>query len=276
MDTAIENQPEQRDALKLDHLSWSSIQTYRTCPRKFFYKYVARAPEESVAASLIHGGAIHRAVERAHEARMQGLPMPGVEELLCAYDEGWGDGVGKRATILFAHGEDATTLRELAGRMLLAYREHLASQGDAQTIGIEHAARFRLLSDAPPVEARLDLVELRGTELIVTDLKTSRSRWSEDKAREQLPQLVLYAYAAAPIVRELGAARLVLRFVVVTRGKTPVVQVVEPKATQDDASRAKQLLADCWQTMRSSSAFVWHEGWQCKQCPFRVRCLGSR
>jgi CRISPR/Cas system-associated exonuclease Cas4 (RecB family) len=276
MDTVVENPTEQSGGLKLDHLSWSSIQTYRTCPRKFFYKYVARAPEESVAAALLHGGAIHRAVERAHEARMQGLPMPGVEELLCAYDEGWGDGVHGRKAIQYAKGEDAATLRELAGRMLSAYREHLASEAAAETIGIEHAARFRLLSDAPPVEARLDLVELRGADLVVTDLKTSRSRWTDDKAREQLPQLVFYAYAAAPILRDLGAARLVLRFVVVTKGKAPVVQVVAPKASSDDASRAKQLLADCWQTMRSSSAFVRHEGWQCKQCPFRVRCLGSR
>ena len=276
MDTVVENPTEQSGGLKLDHLSWSSIQTYRTCPRKFFYKYVARAPEESVAAALIHGGAIHRAVERAHEARMQGNAIPNVDSLLDAYDEGWGDGVRGRTAIQYSQGEDAATLRELAGRMLLAYRRHMESEGAAQTIGVEHAVRFRLLSDAPPIEARLDLVELRGTDLIVTDVKTSRSRWSDDKAREQLPQLVFYAFAAVAIMRELGATRLVPRFVVVTKGKTPVVQVVEPKASSEDASRAKQLLADCWQTMRSSSAFVRHEGWQCKQCQFRVRCLGSR
>jgi len=275
MNTTSDGRPAQQEELKLDHLSWSSLQLYRTCPRRFFYKYIAGVPEETVSAALLHGGAIHRAVERAHEARLEGRPIPEVEELLTAYDESWSEGIERGRQVLFANGEDAATLRDLAGRMLSAYRAHLNGEEKAQTIGVEHAVRFRLLSDAPPVETRLDLVELRGTELVVTDIKTSRSRWGDDKARENLPQLILYSFAASGITRELGATRLVPRFVVITKGKSPIVQVVTPKASQADADRAKELLADCWQSIKHAGAFVRREGWQCKQCPFRTRCLGT-
>jgi hypothetical protein len=54
----------------LDHISWSGVTTYCACPRKFYYRYIERAPEEFVPASLAFGGAFHRAVELIHEARL--------------------------------------------------------------------------------------------------------------------------------------------------------------------------------------------------------------
>ena len=64
--------------------------------------------------------------------------------------------------------------------------EHtLASPGTGSQTGccIEESVRFRLLADVPPIEMRMDLLELQDETLIVTDLKTSRSRWNESKAR---------------------------------------------------------------------------------------------
>lgn len=261
--------------LKLDHLSWSSIQTYRTCPRRFFHRYVERAPEESTAASLIFGGAFHKAVERAHEAGMIGESIPEAGDLMQAYDEAWIEGVNRGMKIQCGKGEDAHSLRELAQRMLTAYIEYLKKEPSGNVIGVEHAERVGMVKGAPPIEARLDLVELRGADLIVADLKTSRGRWSEDKTRENLPQLVLYAIALATIRKELNATRIVPRFIVVTKGKAPVVQVIEPAVTQDDVVRARQLVSDAWQSISAGGGFMRREGWQCKQCPYRLRCLGG-
>jgi len=55
-----------------DHLSWSGIQTYSQCPRKFHYRYIVQAPAEFTPASLAFGGAFHRAAERLHQARIEG------------------------------------------------------------------------------------------------------------------------------------------------------------------------------------------------------------
>jgi RecB family exonuclease len=261
--------------LKLDHLSWSSIQTFRTCPRRFFYRYVERAPEESTAASLVFGGAFHKAVESAHEAGMIGESVPEADDLMQAYDDSWAEGVNRGTKILYAKGEDAASLRELARRMLVAYLEYLRKEPPTTVIGVEHAQRVTMVKGAPPIEARLDLVEMRGCDLVVADLKTSRGRWSDDKTRENLPQLVLYAIALAVIRKELDAKRIVPRFIVVTKGKSPVVQVIEPVVTQDDVVRARQLVSDAWQAISAGGGFMRREGWQCKQCPYRMRCLGD-
>mgnify|MGYP000019066450 CR=1 FL=1 len=120
---------------------------------------------------------------------------------------------------------------------------------------------------------RLDLLELDGSDLIVTDLKTSRSKWNDEKVRESLGQLVLYANGLVPLLKELGAKRIVPRFLVVTKAKKPVVQVLEPHATQEDVVRLKEQVADTWSAIKAG-VFVPRESWMCAQCPYKKRCLG--
>src|SRR6185295_17156681 len=113
-----------------------------------------------------------------------------------------------------------------------------------QVISIEHANRFRLLADVPPIESHVDLLELQGTNLVVSDLKSSRSRWNEAKVQESIPQLVLYATGLLPLMRELGANRIVTKFVVVTKAKKPAVQIIQPQASQDDVVRLRQTVSE--------------------------------
>ena len=54
----------------LDHLSWSGLTTYSTCPKKFYFRYIAQVPPEFVPASLAFGGSFHRAVETVQLARI--------------------------------------------------------------------------------------------------------------------------------------------------------------------------------------------------------------
>jgi hypothetical protein len=149
---------------------------------------------------------------------------------------------------------------------------HLSEAGpQGEVIAIEHEAEFRLLPDAPPFKARLDLLEVRDDELVITDFKTSRCSWSEQKVRDNLPQIVIYAHAASQIIRDLGVRRVIPRFVVLTKGASPKVQVLKPQASQSDVDRLKSLTADVWNAVQAG-ACVRREGWQCKGCPFRERC----
>jgi len=109
--------------------------------------------------------------------------------------------------------------------------------------------------------------------LVVSDLKSSRSRWNDAKVQESLGQLVLYATGLLPLMRELGATRIVTKFVVVTKAKKPVVQVLQPQASRDDVVRLKQTITETWSAIQSG-LFVKRESWACAQCPFKGRCLG--
>jgi CRISPR/Cas system-associated exonuclease Cas4 (RecB family) len=262
---------------KLDHLSWSGITTYSACPRRFYYRKIAQVPEEFKVASLAFGGAIHQAVEAIAQARLEGKPIPRVDQLLARYDRAWTE-LTRDGPVLYAKEETGRTLRTTAERILSAYREHVISSAeltaDTRIIAIEQQHRFLVLSDAPPIEMRLDLLELDGPDLIVTDLKTSRSRWNETKIKEALPQLVLYAHGLMGLLRELGAKRIVPRFVVVSKAKTPVIQVIQPQVFQADVDRLKRQVGDVWEGIRKE-VFPQRTGWQCAQCPYKRRCLGA-
>jgi len=215
-------------------------------------------------------------VENIQEARLQGLAIPTGDELLSVYDSAWRrEAAGN--VVQFCKEEDVASLRELAQRMLGAYAEYVGLEATlpepSQIISIEHEARFKLLADVPPIESRIDLLELHGADLIVSDLKTSRSRWNETKVRENISQLILYATSLVPLMKELGAKRIVPKFVVVTKAKAPVVQVLDPKASQDDVERLKATISETWMAI-NAGIFVKRESWACGQCPYRSRCLG--
>jgi CRISPR/Cas system-associated exonuclease Cas4 (RecB family) len=265
-----------KTASDLDHISFSSIKTYQSCPRKFSYRYIEHVPEEFKPSSLAFGSAFHSAFERVQENRLQGLNIPELDELLATFDAAWTretDGT----EVQFCKEEDSVTIRDLARRMLGAYATHASLEATllktAQIISIEHSNRFRLLADVPVIESRIDLLELSGTDLVVSDLKTSKCRWNETKVQESVSQLVLYATGLMPLMRELGATRIVTKFIVVTKGKNPVVSVLQPQATQDDVVRLKQTISETWSAIQTG-LFVKRESWACAQCPYRGRCLG--
>src|ERR1035437_2970369 len=183
MSTAVlaEPAPPCSVAVPLDHLSRSGINAYKTCPRKFAFRYLENVPEEFKPSSLAFGSAFHTAVERVQEARLQGLNVPPLDDILNAFDTAWSNET-LGTDVQFFKDEDETSLRDLARRMLEAYSEYAALETTlpytAQIISIEHSNRFRLLADVPPIESRIDLLELQGTNLVVSDLEFSRSRWN--------------------------------------------------------------------------------------------------
>lgn len=165
-------------AAPFPHLSWTSISLYNQCPRRFQYQYVERAPAERVSASLLFGSGFHQAVLMGiHRARRIGLAIPNEEALLAHFESGWEEAGEGRPEVVFAKGEDRAVHREMARRMLEAYRTHLEQAlAPAEVVAVETEVRFRWLDDLPPLLARLDLVERRGDEVLITDLKTSRCR----------------------------------------------------------------------------------------------------
>lgn len=265
-------------ATSLDHLSWSGLNAYKQCPRRFKFRYIDKAPEERTASALLYGGAIHRAVERIHESRLSGEKVPSVVALLKEFEAAWEENAKQKPHISYSKGEDAPALRDLAQRTLSAYRKHVVESrvGRTEVLAIEEPARFQILKDgdAPPIEARLDLVEKSGDSIIITDFKTSRNSWNDAKIIEHLGQVVLYGHAVMPMVRDFNAKRVVTRFVVLTKGKSPKVQVLEPRPEQADVVRLKETVSDVWGGIKNN-VFPRNESWACKNCPFRTVCLGQ-
>ena len=264
-------EPKPRSTIK--HLSWSGISEYRLCPRRFYFRKIVCIPEESRSATLVFGGAIHKAVESVYEAKLEGRKAPNARALLAAYDSAWDAEADNGPEITYPKGESQDTLRETAGKMLTALRKHALKQ-QGQIVAIEHESLFVLVPGVVPLKARIDLVEIEGDSLVLSDWKTSKSRWSDSKTVEALPQLVIYAAATASLVREFDLKRIKPRFVVVTKARTTVIQVLEPQASQTDVVRVKELVSETADAIQKG-VFPRREGWPCNYCPFVKRCLGK-
>lgn len=272
---ATATKPRESDMAIIDHLSWSSLQAYSSCPRKFYYSKILKARPERTPAALIFGIAIHGAIERVHRARAAGRELPTLSNLLTVFDSERARVEQTAPAVAYGRQENSASLRATAARMLEAYLDHVRehTNRDAMVIGVEVARRFRLVPHAPPLEARLDLVELAGDRLIITDFKTSRARWNSDKERENVLQLIAYKHAASEIVRKYRANSVVLRFTVLTKTRRPEIQELEPVTTAKDDQRLRELVADTWRGIQAG-VFPRREGWGCKGCMFRDRCLG--
>src|SRR5205807_1349330 len=91
-------------------------------------------------------------------------------------------------------------------------------------LGIEEELRVVLDVDLPDVLAKVDLVTQREDGIHVVDFKTSRSRWTEQKAQESAEQLLLYRASVGRLSRHLDMP-VKLHFAILTKHKPPLVQV---------------------------------------------------
>lgn len=80
MENAVAEKPAQRD-----YLSYSAVSLYRQCPLRYFFRYVAGLPEQTVSASLVFGGAIHAAVQFHFEELLAGNSAPDLAALRDVY-----------------------------------------------------------------------------------------------------------------------------------------------------------------------------------------------
>jgi len=250
------------------HISWSQVSAYQLCPKAFEFKYVLRAEPAFVPSSLVFGTAFHDAVARVSQADLEGAPRPSAEELASEV------GQQLRASsvpLKLAKGESLESLDALAGRMLVAYLASPESHVEGTSICIEDVARGVVDSAVPLVEARVDHVYQRTDgSLVVRDVKTTRTKWSDDKVAESAPQLQLYSML---LDRELdGVGRVEsLEFLTVTKAAKPVVRLHQLPVATDGCRGLVEQLQQVWHGIEAG-VFPARPGWPCKSCPFNDRC----
>jgi hypothetical protein len=64
-------------------------QRFRSCPLKYWFRYVAGLPEETVSSAFVFGTGIHAAIEDFYRAELAGEAKPDLDALLFAYRSAW-------------------------------------------------------------------------------------------------------------------------------------------------------------------------------------------
>jgi putative RecB family exonuclease len=167
-------------------LSYSSINTYETCPAKYRFQYEERLPS-APSAALSFGDSLHQALHRFHS---RPVPVaPSIEELHEILEAVWvGEG--------FADVSEEQMYLDHGRQVLAQYHRE-----NADHYRIPAALEFRFQIDVEGVTLsgvidRMDRIPGGGYEII--DYKTNRRLPPQSRINDDL-QLSIYALAAREV-----------------------------------------------------------------------------
>lgn len=254
------------------HVSVSQIKTWLRCPRQYELRYVRGAEPEVVPTALAFGSAFHGALAAHYMAKKDGRTI-GDDEMLEGFRAVWAEKTSTGVPLEKSEDE-ATDPVDLAVRMIGAFRTHAANE-DVEVLAIEEpfAAVLHHPDTGEVLEEQLtgfiDLIVVEDGHPVVVEHKTSAKKYGADQLRFDV-QLTGYQHA----MHQRGWEDVGLRYQVVTKTKTPVVQVEDVLRDEgDDADFLKTVVG----VLRAIDAGVFFpiRGWQCRGCQYRRQC-GSR
>jgi len=250
-----------------DYLSWSAISTFRTCPLKYKFRYIDGLPEESVSSALVFGTGIHTAIEQHFQAILSGEEQPDIERLMFAYRSAWLP--HDPDAITFGSTETRGSLDVLAAKMLMAFLSSPAASVQGRVLGVEEEIRGMLVEGTPDLYGRVDLLTEDADSLVITDIKTSRSRWSAEQVEDSGEQLLLYSHLASEIS---PGKKITTRFLVLTKTREPQIEEhvreVEPAAVKRTLAGVERV----WRAISTENFYPAPSVVGCAGCGYRAAC----
>jgi len=250
-----------------DYISWSALSTFRTCPLKYKFRYIDSLPEESVSSALVFGTGIHSAVEQHYQAHLAGDPKPDLDALLFAYRSAWLP--HEPDAISFGTKETRESLDDLAARMLTAFLSSPAASVQGRVLGVEEEIRGTLIDGVPDLYGRVDLLTEDSDTLVVTDIKTSRGKWSSEQVEDSGEQLLLYSHLASEIS---PGKKIATRFLVLTKTKEPVIEEHVREVEPGNVKRTLAGVERVWRAIESGVFYPAPSTMSCATCGYRAAC----
>jgi putative RecB family exonuclease len=250
-----------------DYISWSALSTFRTCPLKYKFRYVDGLPEESVSSALVFGTGIHTAVEQHYQALLSGDPKPDLDALLFAYRSAWLP--HDPDAISFGTKETRESLDDLAARMLAAFLSSPAASVQGRVLGVEEEIRGMLVEGVPDLYGRVDLLTEDDDRLTITDVKTSRGKWSQEQVEDSGEQLLLYSHLASEIS---PGKKIATRFLVLTKTREPQIEEHVREVEQASVKRTLAGVERVWRAIESRVFYPAPSTVTCSSCGYRAAC----
>jgi RecB family exonuclease len=230
-------------------LSFSRIDTYRSCPLRFRFSYIDRLPS-APATYLSFGTSIHAALEAFHDRTLFG--MPSEDDLLGFLYDGW-DSSG------FHRESRDVQLREYRRAQDVLRRYHRRVRDDYQPAA-ETEKWFELpIGDHAMVVGSIDRIDVDDDgEFHVVDYKTGKLR-DRQQVRRSL-QLAIYALACEHLFGVLPAT-VSLDFVVAGTEVRVGRDELDLDAARDAVDQtARAVLADDYTPTPSRLCPAWEGG----------------
>ncbi len=253
---------------EFDHLSYSSISLWQTCPRAWRYRYVEQMPAAK-SPSLAFGSAMHNTIEALILSRHNGADTDPTATWLEKWQSHSTD-VNWDSELPEQWANDG--IRILTSPDFKTLLDKLSPHTEQGQPAIEKRIELRVPGVPVPVIGFIDLIAADG---VPCDFKTASRSWTQDQADREL-QPLFYLAALNQAGYNLNPE---LRFhhIVLVKTKTPQVQVIESRRKPADLLWLCQLIADVWLGI-SSRVFPPNPGcWKCSEryCEYYTHCRGD-
>lgn len=232
-------------------LSYSALDTFRTCPLKYKYQHIDKLPQRP--SGVMHfGSALHQVMEELYAHQMVPLSLAELQDIFT-----------KRFHAEFYPDAYTADNDFQAGLKIVEreYHKHAADQGN--TIARERSFVLPLSAEYQ-MSGRIDRIDKIGDDTLeIIDYKTSSTVRSVAEVSQNL-QLAIYYLALQQLWPEIKQVHLSLQYL---RADMKVSFV----ATAELAAKAKQDLALLLAQL-AASGYEPQPGGHCDFCDYRDRC----
>lgn len=247
----------------LDYISYSQIDTFRTCPLHYKMRYIVKLPE-APSAALSFGMSVHDALKHFYTRVQQGEKI-GKDSLLQILDTDWkSDGY---------HSKSHEDKMKMKGRQYLTayYDKHFHPQ--VIPVALEHNFIFPVKStdgtDWVKLGGRIDRVDrLSDGRIEIVDYKTGANIPTQKEVDKDL-QLTFYALAATTL-QEFPYAKKPEE-VVLSLYYFEEQLKIQTVRTAEQLSEAKEEIFK-WKKQIEESDFKCTHGYFCQNCEFKMFC----
>jgi len=171
--------------------------------------------------------------------------------------------------IQFGSSDTRASLDGLASKMLTAFLNSPAASVQGRMLGVEEEIRGMLVEGVPDLYGRVDLLTEDSDSLVVTDIKTSRGKWSPEQVEDSGEQLLLYSHLALEIS---SGKKIATRFLVLTKTKEPVIEEHVREVEPGNVKRTLAGVERVWRAIESGVFYPTPSTMNCASCGYRAAC----
>jgi putative RecB family exonuclease len=255
----------------MDHLSASSIAQLVRCARQFYLARIVNIPVLTTPEQAL-GRAFHTtlAANFRHKAKI-GMDLA-ADAITAEFDSCWAK-ESKGELDWRLDGQSSEQTQEQGRALVRTFHSrlapHLTPAVDERGPLVERGFRLHIQGIPVPIIGVWDLVDASGA---VVDFKSSGKKWSASREQEEKqPSIYLLARLS-----ETGVLPS-FRYCIVTKTKTPDVQVIEaPRAYADLAWFVNEELPLLWRQIEAGVFPPNTSGWWCSPqwCSMWQACRG--
>lgn len=256
----------------IDHLSYSAIDTFLTCPLKFKFRYVDKKPEITSPAAAL-GKAFHKAMESNFRFRLvQHVDQP-LPQVIAAFETEFKDAVdhpmykkdeAPNEVTIDWRGESKARVRD-SGIALVKryYRDQVPFMEPAEV-----EAKYELPLQGKHIKYLVGYIDLILKSGIVIDYKTVMQPWKEDRVHVHMQPTFYSLLLGRPTSFDF-------HFIVKNSTREAGISVRRTERSQKDIdwlSSQLQNYVNIIENCLETGSFPASPGVHCSYCDYRRPC----